>query len=71
MAATIERDLKADGDAWLKRQAPGWLVPGMTLISALGAGIVIAQAWLIAALAAGAFIERQPLAALMPMMWLL
>ncbi|MBL39104.1 MAG: thiol reductant ABC exporter subunit CydD [Xanthomonadales bacterium] len=71
MAATIERDLKADGDAWLKRQAPGWLVPGMTLISALDAGIVIAQAWLIAALAAGAFIERQPLAALMPMMWLL
>ena len=43
----------------------------MAVVSVVDAGIVIAQAWLIAALAAGVFIEQQPLASLMAVMWLL
>jgi len=69
--ATTERSLKQPDDAWLNRQAPGWLVPGTTLLSAVDAGIVIAQAWLIAVLAVGVFIEQQPPASLMASMWLL
>ncbi len=43
----------------------------MTVLSAADAGIVVVQAWLIATLAAGVFIEQQPLSSLMPQMWLL
>lgn len=43
----------------------------MTLISVLDAAIVLAQAWLIAALAADVFVEQQPLPVVMPLMWLL
>ena len=43
----------------------------MTVLSTVDAGIVIAQAWLVAAVAAGVFIEQQPLPALMPLMWFL
>lgn len=71
MPATTERSLKQADDAWLNRQAPNWLVPGTTLLSLVDAGIVIAQAWLIAVLAVGAFIEQQPPASLMSSMWLL
>ena len=71
MAATIEPDLKAKNDAWLIRQAPAWLSPAMGLLSVIDAAIVVAQAWLIAGLAAGVFIEQHSLSSLMPMMWLL
>jgi len=43
----------------------------MAALSTVDAGIVIAQAWLIALLASGMFIEQQPLPALMPLMWFL
>lgn len=71
MPATIDQPRHRHGDAWLNRHAPSWLVPGMVSLSAVDAGIVVAQAWLIACLADGMFIGQQPLTSMMPLMWLL
>lgn len=71
MPATIDASRKDDSGAWLKRQSPAWLVPSITALTILEAGVVIAQAWLIAVIAFGVFVEALALNAVMPKMWVL
>ncbi len=51
---------------WLKRQAPGWLLPGMLSLATVQAAIVIAQAWWLAEIVHRIAIEEADLAALWP-----
>ncbi|MEX0914528.1 MAG: thiol reductant ABC exporter subunit CydD [Wenzhouxiangellaceae bacterium] len=71
MPDTIDADCEEDAGAWLKRQAPVWLTPVLMALALLEAGVVIAQAWLIAGIVFGVFVEAQSLPAVMPQMWLL
>lgn len=71
MPATIESGSDDSAGAWLKRQAPGWLVPAMTSLALLDAAVVVGQAWLVAVVASRVFIEQVRLDAVMAQMWLL
>lgn len=71
MAATIDPGPNANADDWLKRQTPAGLAPAMAGLALADAAIVIAQAWLIAGIAAQVFVEQLPVAEVMSQMWLL
>lgn len=71
MPATIEAGPDDSASVWLNRQAPAWLVPAMTSLALLDAAVVVGQAWLVAVVASGIFIEQVPLEAVMAQMWLL
>jgi len=68
---TIEAESRPSVDGWLAGQAPAWLAPTMTVLALLDAAVVIAQAWLIAGIAARVFFEALPVAGIMPQMWVL
>lgn len=60
-----------DAGAWLKQREPGWLTPGLTGMALTEAALIVAQAWLIAQVAAGVFIDDLALDPLMPSLYAL
>jgi len=71
VSATTDGGSSTDAGAWLKRQAPAWLMPAMAALALLEAAVVVSQAWLIARIAFEVFVATRPLADVMPQMWLL
>lgn len=60
-----------DAGAWLKQREPGWLGPGLTGAALAEAALIVAQAGLIAQVAAGVFVEDLAVAPLMPSLYAL